>query len=208
MIYSIVFCNKIWDFCPKPAGRNGSDALWDMYGSALTCSSVAIVTPAATDTMTCRSETWSAISLRTTGTRWGLTATKTTSEPQTTSRLEWVVWIPSSWKPREDRYPGWTSHSSRRPSEPGSHLKASQVPGGRRAHLDVWGKNISCGREHGGELLLFHRLHRFSQQLRCHSPLRIPLAMPNAMLPAPMKPIFLCRSTSGSILICYQRWVM
>lgn len=65
----------------------------------ITSSNVASVTPAATDTMMCLSVMCCEISLRTSGTRWGLTATKTTSDPQTTSMLEWVTGTPSSWKP-------------------------------------------------------------------------------------------------------------
>lgn len=71
----------------------------------LTSSTVARVTPAATDTIICRSVTCCETSLRTCGTRWGLTATKTTSDPQTTSALEWVTGTPSSWNPRTEMLP-------------------------------------------------------------------------------------------------------
>lgn len=73
----------------------------------LTSSNVARVTPAAIDTIICRSVTCCEISLRTCGTRWGLTATKTTSDSQTTSALEWVTGTPSSWNPKTEMLPAF-----------------------------------------------------------------------------------------------------
>lgn len=84
------------------------------------------------------------------------------------------------------------------------YLKASQVPDRRSAHFNISGKDVSFKENITTVILFFVTQKKPSvtwRRLSLQSPDIMPFVIPKAMFPAPIKPIFICRSISGSILI-------